>query len=105
MNDLAKTAEALAALGHEHRLAIYRLLVRAGDAGLMVGEIASHVRLPASTLAHHLSSLVQAGLVTQERQGRSVVSRADYAAMRQTVSFLTEECCAGVALVTEEEML
>ena len=91
-------ARTLAALGHEKRLAIYRLLVRAGEDGLNVGEIGRHLGAPPSTLAHHLSALVDAGLVIQERRGREVVNRADYAVMRQTVGFLTPECCSGVAL-------
>jgi len=97
----ATIARALAALGHEARLAIYRLLVRAGEQGLNVGQIAQHLGLPASTLAHHLSTLVAAGLVIQERQGREVVNRADYDAMRRTVGFLTDKCCTGVSLARE----
>ena len=98
----ATVARALAALGHEARLAIYRLLVRAGEEGLNVGQIAQHLGMPASTLAHHLSTLVSAGLVIQERQGREVVNRADYEAMRRTVGFLTDKCCAGVTLSEED---
>lgn len=98
----AAVARALAALGHEHRLATYRLLVRAGQDGLSVGQVGAHMRLPASTLAHHLAALVDAGLATQERYGRTVINRADHAAMRRTVAFLTEGCCAGVSLVAED---
>jgi DNA-binding transcriptional ArsR family regulator len=102
MQTHAQTAKALAALGHETRLAIYRLLVRAGTEGLNVGEIGAHVAVPNSTLAHHLGTLVEAGLVVQERRGREVVSRADYEAMRRTVSFLTSKCCTGVRLARED---
>ena len=98
MSQNAAIARALAALGHEARLAIYRLLVRAGAEGLNVGEIGQHLGLPASTLAHHLSTLVAAGLVIQERQGREVVNRADYDAMNRTLAFLTDKCCTGVSL-------
>ena len=100
--DNAAIATALAALGHHTRLAIYRLLVRAGDDGLNVGEIGSHLGCPASTMAHHLSTLVDVGLVTQERQGRQIVNRADFNAMRRIVGFLTDECCAGVEGATCE---
>ena len=96
MRNQKQTARALAALGHETRLAVFRLLVRAGEAGLNAGDIAAHMEMPASTLAHHLSTLANAGLVLQRRRGREIVSRADYAAMRATVSFLTAECCTGV---------
>ena len=89
-------ARSLAALGHETRLAVYRLLVRAGPEGLNVGEIGAHLDMAPSTLAHHLRTLVDAGLVIQERMGREVINRADYDAMQRTVSFLTSECCAGV---------
>lgn len=102
MDGTKNTARALAALGHEVRLEIYRLLVRAGDDGLNVGEIGGHLGRPPSTLAHHLSTLVAAGLVVQERRGREVVSRADYGAMRRTVAFLTDQCCAGVSLVRDD---
>lgn len=98
----ATTARALAALGHEARLDVFRLLVRAGRDGLIVGEVAGHAGLPPSTLAHHLRALVAAGLVTQERRGREVVNRADYAAMDAVVGFLTEQCCEGLSLVREE---
>lgn len=104
MTTHAEHARALAALGHETRLTIYRLLVRAGDAGLNVSDIGGHLELPASTLAHHLGTLVDAGLVVQERQGRQIVSRADYDAMRRTVGFLTAECCAGVELRRSEDV-
>ncbi|WP_299622873.1 helix-turn-helix transcriptional regulator [Pelagibius sp.] len=102
MTAKASVARALAALGHEARLDIYRLLVRAGEEGLNVGDIGDHLKMPASTLAHHLSTLVSADLVIQERRGREVVNRADYDAMRRTVGFLTDKCCTGVSLLTED---
>ncbi|WP_417830402.1 ArsR/SmtB family transcription factor [Thalassospira sp.] len=91
-------ALAFAALGHEARLKIYRQLVKAGDDGLNIGDIGRLLDLPASTLAHHLGALVQAGLVTQEKQGRETRNRADFDAMRGLVGFLTDECCSGVDL-------
>ena len=90
-------ATALAALGHEARLSVYRLLVRAGHDGLKVGEIAEQLDLPASTLAHHLRALVQAGLGVQEKLGREVISRPDFDAMTRTLAFLSDECCVGVS--------
>ena len=98
----ATTARALAALGHEARLDVYRLLVRSGKEGLVVGDIASYTKLPLSTLAHHLRTLVGARLVVQERRGREVVNRADFAVMNAALAFLTDECCQGVALVRED---
>lgn len=93
-----QTAQALAALGHEVRLSIFRLLVKAGDEGLNVGEITQHLGIAPSTLAHHLSALVDAGLVVQEKRSREVVNRVDYAVMRGTLDFLTSECCTGIKL-------
>lgn len=98
----ASVARSLAALGHETRLDIFRLLVRAGADGLNVGEVGRHLGMPASTLAHHLGALVDAGLVIQERRGRQIVNRVDFAVMQQTMSFLTAECCTGVKLVGED---
>ena len=91
-------AQSLSALGHEARIKVFRLLGRAGEDGLNVGEIGSLLGLPASTLAHHLSTLVQGGLVIQERRGREIINRADYAATTVLLSFLTDECCVGVTL-------
>ncbi|MDZ7710750.1 MAG: metalloregulator ArsR/SmtB family transcription factor [Roseovarius sp.] len=98
MTQTTSTSRALAALGHDTRLAIFRLLVRAGDEGLSVGEVGQHLGHAPSTLAHHLSTLVDAGLVTQERQGRTILNRVEFAAMRSMLDFLTAECCTGVRL-------
>ncbi|MEX2518115.1 MAG: metalloregulator ArsR/SmtB family transcription factor [Paracoccaceae bacterium] len=102
MKTEAEIARSLAALGHESRLAIYRLLVKAGESGLNVGEIGGRLDMAGSTLAHHLGGLVAAGLVIQERHGREVVNRVDYTAMHRMLGFLTSECCAGVAPMRED---
>lgn len=97
MTTTSPHARALAALGHDARLSIFRLLVKAGDNGLRVGDIGEHLGLAPSTLAHHLSALVDAGLVIQERQGREVFNRVDFPAMHRIIDFLTSECCSGVS--------
>jgi DNA-binding transcriptional ArsR family regulator len=84
----------LEALGNMTRLAIFRLLVRAGDGGLAVGDIQRRLAVPASTLSHHLQRLTHVGLMSQERRGRVLVCRADFAAMDGVVAYLTEECCS-----------
>lgn len=95
------TAAVLAALGHEARLRIFRLLVRAGPDGLNIGEIGRLMSLPASTLAHHLNTLVQAGLVVQQKHSREVINRADFEVMSAVLEFVASECCRGVVVVTE----
>ncbi|KPQ05717.1 MAG: transcriptional regulator, ArsR family [Rhodobacteraceae bacterium HLUCCA12] len=103
MSTTSPNARALAALGHDARLSIFRLLVKAGDDGLRVGDIGEHLGLAPSTLAHHLSTLVDAGLVLQEKQGREVFNRVDYPAMRRVIGFLTSECCSGVTVRPAED--
>ncbi|MFN4130188.1 MAG: ArsR/SmtB family transcription factor [Paracoccaceae bacterium] len=103
MTTISPPARALAALGHDARLSIFRLLVKAGDKGLRVSDIGEHLGLPPSTLAHHLSTLVDAGLVVQDKQGREVFNLVDYPAMHRIVAFLTSECCAGVSLPAPED--
>lgn len=98
MTNPTDIAKSLAALGHEARLGVFQLLVKAGDDGLTVGEIAAHLDLAPSTLAHHLRALTGAGLVLQQKNGREVLNRVDYAAVRQTLAYLTDECCVGVEL-------
>jgi len=85
----------LAALAHEHRLALFRLLVQAGGDGLAVGELAAATGLAGATLNHHLNQLRQAGLVEDERRGRTIQCRAHYARMNGLLDFLTANCCAG----------
>lgn len=87
--------DALGALAQEHRLALFRLLVQAGDRGLAAGAIAEKLGVPNSSLSFHLTQLKNAGLVLQERQHRSLIYRANYSAMNSLVDYLMENCCAG----------
>ncbi|MGA3158334.1 MAG: metalloregulator ArsR/SmtB family transcription factor [Steroidobacteraceae bacterium] len=89
--------EALGALAHEHRLAIFRLLVERGPEGLAAGQIAARVGLVPSSLTFHLQSLQRAGLITQERESRQLIYTADFDAMSGLVRYLTENCCADSA--------
>ncbi|MAO91225.1 MAG: transcriptional regulator [Rhodospirillales bacterium] len=94
MSDLDETAACLEALGNPTRLAMFRLLVRAGDVGKSVGEIQASLSIPASTLSHHLKHLELVGLVSRHREGTTHTCRADYGTMNWLLTFLTEECCA-----------
>lgn len=88
---------ALGALANEHRLAAFRLLVQAGEDGLAAGAIATALDVPNSSLSFHLAHLAQAGMVAQERRGRSLIYSANYPAMNDLVGYLMENCCAGAA--------
>ena len=98
--ELKDASTCLEALGNPKRLAIFRLLVSAGEDGLSFGTIQKALDAAASTLNHHVSYLVRAGLVCQERKGREVVSRCCFERMHTLVDFLTAECCSGVCLHT-----
>ena len=93
--ELQPVAKALEALGNETRLAVFTLLVPMGRSGLAVGNIQERLAIPASTLSHHISRLIQVGLVAQERQGRKLICRANYRRMEDVLSFLTRNCCAA----------
>ena len=86
---------ALGSLAQEHRLALFRLLVQAGDKGMPAGAIAEALGVPNSSLSFHLAQLRNAGLILQERQHRSLIYRANYPAMNALVGYLMENCCAG----------
>jgi len=90
-----QTIRALGALAQEHRLAAFRLLVQAGPKGLPAGALAEALGLPPSSMSFHLAQLSNAGLVSQQRQSRSIIYAADFAAMNALLSYLTENCCAG----------
>lgn len=91
-----KTPEVIAALGalaHEHRLAVYRLLVEQGPDGLPAGEIAERIGMVPSSLTFHVQALHRAGLITQRRASRQLFYAADFGAMNELVAYLTENCC------------
>lgn len=92
---LPDAVDALSALAHGHRLAVFRLLVRAGADGLAAGEIAREIGILPNTLSTHLTILGHAGLIRSRRQGRSVIYSADYDGMRDLLGFLVDDCCAG----------
>ncbi|HJV89909.1 MAG TPA: metalloregulator ArsR/SmtB family transcription factor [Holophagaceae bacterium] len=94
---LERHAEALAALGHPVRLAILRCVVRGAEEGTPAGEIQASVKIPASTLSHHLATLSAAGLVQAERQGTYLRYRADFGTLRALTAFIWEDCCGGGA--------
>src|ERR1700749_5192437 len=91
----AVVVEALGALAHEHRLAIYRLLVQRGPEGLPAGVIGQRIGLLPSSLTFHLQNLQRAGLITQRRESRQLIYSVDFSAMKGLVGYLTENCCAG----------
>lgn len=86
-------AQGFSAMGSESRLEVLRCLVKAGENGLLVGEIQSRTAIPASTLAHHLKFLASAGLVTAEKNGRTITNRANFAHLEGLAAFILEECC------------
>ncbi|MCJ8334358.1 MAG: metalloregulator ArsR/SmtB family transcription factor [Epibacterium sp.] len=99
-----EAAAGFAAMGSEARLSVLRLLIRAGDAGLSVGDLQSRSGIAASTLAHHLKVLAEAGVVTQERQGRSTLCRANYSPLEALAGFILSECCADSSAQTRVDM-
>lgn len=98
--DSSAVVNALSALAQEHRLALFRLLVQAGSQGMPAGAIAEALGVPNSSLSFHLAALTKAGLIRQERQSRSLIYSADYAAMNELVGYLMENCCGGAECST-----
>lgn len=88
--------DALGALAHATRLAVFRALVTAGPDGMIAGAIAGHCGVPPSTMSHHLAALERAGLVQSERESRQIHYRADFAGMGRLMTFLMQDCCQGV---------
>ncbi len=91
--DATQAVTALSALGHETRLALFRLLVERGPDGLPAGVIAEILAIPPSSLTFHLQHLHRAGLVTQRRLHRQLIYATDFSAMSGLVLYLTDNCC------------
>lgn len=89
-------ADALAALGNRTRLRIFKLLIEAGKEGANIGTVQRLLRIPATTLAHHLGALAQAGLIGQERRGREVICTANFKAVNDVLAYVKAECCTGI---------
>lgn len=98
----ALAAQAFSAIGSESRLAVLKLLVRAGSQGLAIGTIQERTGMPASTLAHHLKFLLAGNLITQEKQGRQVLNTANYEHIRALSAYLLAECCMDACEAQKE---
>ena len=86
---------ALAALAQEHRLAIFRLLVKEGGEGLAAGEIGERIGIGPTSASFHLKELDRAGLINAKREGRFIRYAFNADAMRRLLTFLMEDCCQG----------
>ena len=91
----AQVVIAMDALAHEYRLAVYRLLVECGPAGLSAGAIAQKIGLGPSSLTFHVQALQRAGLITQRRASRQLFYAADFNSMNALIDYLTKNCCGG----------
>ena len=89
-------AKCLAELGNITRLRIFKLLVKVGDEGTSVGTIQEKLKIPASTLSHHITKLMSANLVVQRRESRTLYCSANYEVLNEVVVLLKDQCCAGI---------
>ena len=95
--DALQTVRALSALAHTARLAVFRLLVRAGPAGLPAGVIAERLQIAPSALTFHLKELTHTGLLVQRPDGRKIHYGASFRTMNELIAYLTENCCDGAS--------
>ncbi len=91
--DIVAAAQGFSAMGSESRLEVLQTLVRAGEKGLLVGDIQQRTGIPGSTLAHHLKFLSSADLIVQNRQGRTIINQANYPHLHALAAFILEQCC------------
>jgi DNA-binding transcriptional ArsR family regulator len=85
----------LAALAQGMRLRVFRALIGAGPLGLTPGNLSATLGVPASTLSFHLKELMHAGLVSQQRDGRSLIYRPAIEQMNALLAYLSDHCCQG----------
>ena len=96
-----EVVKSLAALAQPLRLQVFRALVVVGQSGLTPGTIADALGIPGATLSFHLKELTHAGLVTQARDGRNLIYRAEYERMNALLGYLTQNCCQGAECLDE----
>lgn len=89
------------ALSQSTRLAVFRLLMEHEPAGLPAGDIAGALDVPQNTMSSHLAILSRAGLIAAERNGRSILYRAELDRVRAITSFLVQDCCGGKPALCE----
>ncbi len=99
--DIKTATPTFAALAHETRLSVFKLLVEAGPNGLSAGEISENLGVVQNTMSSHLSILSQSDLISKERSGRSLIYRANYETMSTLITFLLQDCCKGSKDVIE----
>jgi len=102
---IERLAAMMGAMGAPQRLRIMRLLLAAHPRGMPAGAVQMELKIPASTLSHHLERLKQAGVVRMRREGTCLWYSADTAALEELLSFLYEECCTRSCAVEPEVVL
>lgn len=102
--DINIASEGFAAVGSAPRLQVLALLVRAGPTGLSTGDLGKKLGIPASTLTHHLKFLADGRVIRQVKQGRAMMSIANFEHLTALAAFLMEECCADVPRTIELEL-
>ncbi|WP_420547994.1 ArsR/SmtB family transcription factor [Curvivirga sp.] len=100
--DMEKMAACFAELGHPTRLKIFHYLVKNGFKGVPVGELQSTLDIPSSTLSHHLTKLINVGLVKQRREGKTLFCTPELEELYHVLSFLIDECCRDDDDVTDD---
>jgi len=93
--DISNALSAFSALSQPTRLAVFRLLIKAGAQGMLSGEIGERLEIRQNTMSANLTLLLNAGLVRNERQGRTIRYFANFEAVRGLLAFLMEDCCGG----------
>ncbi|MEO0383678.1 MAG: helix-turn-helix transcriptional regulator [Pseudomonadota bacterium] len=93
--DILDASDAFAALSQPSRLEAFRLLVKAGEPGMMAGDIGRHLDVRQNTMSANLAVLLHAGLVRRERHGRTIRYFANFQSMQRFMQFLIEDCCNG----------
>jgi len=93
----SKAASVLAALGHQKRLEIFRLLIQQGPEGMAASDIAQRLKVAPATLSFHLKELTARELVTPRPDGRFIYYAANFSAMDSLLKFLTDNCCSGAS--------
>lgn len=96
----SEIVNAMAALAQESRLAVFKVVIKAGGKGICPCNISEQLNIPRNTLSFHLKILEGASLIQGKKEGKFILYSANTKTMRGVIEYLLEDCCADEVIAS-----